>query len=472
MEALRKDTTEELNFSMLIAMKGLPSTRKSEIATKLAEFLKYPLIDEDDIVSNLNTSPSNFYTNFSSSINEIPFKILTQITSTQLRLKLHVIINTSLSQQIHFDQLSHLATSNGACLIIIDCGTQIDQAGEYYNIKHVPKINIDHTKLFEVENVVPIILDVAQSYKSNFQLLKGKQSIEAFDHSKKKIIPQRLRTQAHTHEFSFIEEHNAGSIKFNCNYCNESISSPTYKCVECCEFILHKSCAELSDKLETLQMNCPNYLTKNPPEYNFPKTHKCNLCEQFSSNCNDCLFQTFIKSGLLPTILEYEKHIHKFNFVIMPLWFNYDYKCFACNKFGKFVGYKCYECNLDLHISCAMRLDEARNERKIKGPENLVKIGREGFDLIDKLYEDGRRKQVHTVAPEDRYPIVNPYQSKLYRYDQRKLHGYGQSLAPIDTENRNRDKRKTIKTNDPSIYIDAPQIGWLPSDADTDNEVL
>ncbi|XP_025014519.2 jacalin-related lectin 3 isoform X2 [Ricinus communis] len=38
----------------------------------------------------------------------------------------------------------------------------------------------------------------------------------------------------------------------------------------------------------------------------------------------------------------------------MPFWYNYEYKCFACSEFGKFISYKCYSCKMDLHVTCAV----------------------------------------------------------------------------------------------------------------------
>ena len=88
----------QLQFPLIIAMRGPSNGKKRQIASSLAEFLHYPLIDEEDITSDLETSPST-------SSNESPFKIITKVTKTQLQLKLQVIINSSLSQKSHVDQL-------------------------------------------------------------------------------------------------------------------------------------------------------------------------------------------------------------------------------------------------------------------------------------------------------------------------------------------------------------------------------
>ncbi|CAK7322739.1 unnamed protein product [Dovyalis caffra] len=38
----------------------------------------------------------------------------------------------------------------------------------------------------------------------------------------------------------------------------------------------------------------------------------------------------------------------------MPFSFNYEYECCACHEMGKFVDYKCFQCNYNLHTKCAI----------------------------------------------------------------------------------------------------------------------
>ena len=87
---------------------------------------------------------------------DLPFEIVSDISSTQLSLKLNVIISSELSQRTHFEHLVQMASSNGACLLIVDCEAQND--GAFYDVGHVPKLSIDITKPFVVEEFVPAIL--------------------------------------------------------------------------------------------------------------------------------------------------------------------------------------------------------------------------------------------------------------------------------------------------------------------------
>ena len=72
----------QLQFPLIIAMRGPSNGKKREIASSLAEFLHYPLIDEEDITIDLETSdekdiPIDLETSPSTSSNESPFKIIT-----------------------------------------------------------------------------------------------------------------------------------------------------------------------------------------------------------------------------------------------------------------------------------------------------------------------------------------------------------------------------------------------------------
>ncbi|KDP32660.1 hypothetical protein JCGZ_13658 [Jatropha curcas] len=211
----------------------------------------------------------------------------------------------------------------------------------------VPKINIEITKTFVVEDFVA---EVFKAIESHYR--------EAVDNASKGNVDliETTFTERHAHEFSFIEDHSISSFeKLKCNCCQQLISGKIYKCAECDEFILHKACAELNDKLFGLRKNCPPFLKKVPFDYDFPNQYKCNLCQKFSKFCSDCLLQTHIQSTFLPTIIRYKGHVHALNFIIMPPWVNFQFKCSKCDRIGNSISYKCYECNFDLHVDCALQ---------------------------------------------------------------------------------------------------------------------
>ena len=324
---------------MIIVMKGPLENKKHEIACQLAEFLHYPLIDEQDIIEELDDPRSRYSTSV---------KILTKITKTQLQLKLQVIVNTSLS---HNKWLLDLAMSKGARLLIIECKDGGDRTHEFYQDGYAWISSIDISKPFKVEEFAGKILD-------------GPKADEKPARREDKIIPQRIFKEAHAHEFFFTEQpkmktgSSTSSSKFQyCNYCEEVVSGPTYQCIVCDEFIFHESCAEIPTKEIILKKGGKFYLEQNPnpDEYNFSQKNECRRCKTYSSDCNNCLLQTHIKCGVLPTIWRYKEHEHPLSFVIMPFWCKYQYQCIACSKYGTYMGYKCYGCNIDIHVSCVLK---------------------------------------------------------------------------------------------------------------------
>lgn len=353
MEIANSGKQKQPKLPVITAIRGSLDIQQSEIAYKLAESLNYPLIDERDINQMildheiLSSTLSTATTTSASISRDLPFKIASQISSTLLLLKFPVIINTSISETYHLDHLLQLAISREALLIIIDCSSyQIDLVLEdYYWVKHF-SISME---TFDVEEFIPKILEAVENYEVA-SLQDPEDGGEADSSQDSMSIP----VQSLLHEFSFTEEPVMASNEHHCSHCQEVISGPSYQCIECDEFILHKSCAELPADSEAISKYYPFYINPNPSNFNFPETHKCRVCASYSSECSSCLLQTHIRCGILPTICRYQRHEHPLSFVIMPFWFDYEYKCYDCGEYGKFIGYKCHGCCLDLHPSCAI----------------------------------------------------------------------------------------------------------------------
>ncbi|XP_021661564.2 uncharacterized protein LOC131173359 [Hevea brasiliensis] len=162
----KRGEEEQFNFPTMIAIKGPSSVKKTEIATKLANFLHYPLIDEADVIvalqNSITTSPTNDSNISAEYYDELPFKIACQITSTQLDLELKVIFNTVLSERSHFEHLVQLANSHEACLLVIDCEDENHGFNDCYSVGNVRKLKIDTTKAFVVEEFVPAMLQAVE----------------------------------------------------------------------------------------------------------------------------------------------------------------------------------------------------------------------------------------------------------------------------------------------------------------------
>ncbi|KAK8271980.1 hypothetical protein V6Z11_D11G298700 [Gossypium hirsutum] len=339
---MEKQEVEQLDAPIILAVKG--QTRKT-VAYELAKHLKYPVIDQDEITLVLQNSEC---------LDNISFKIALSIASIQLKeLKLGVIISIPLSQKEHLDNLKKQAKSAGAFLVIIQCLPK--DGSNDFNIEGVPRLIVDPTKpTFDAENFVSDELDKV-----------------------------RKRSYRHLHPLIFKNKLTAES-KVECSRCQKTISGPNYQCfLGCDEYIFHKDCGEHPGNLEQVGKNCPKYLRVTEPEYLFPKKSNCKICEykskEFSDGCHDCLFQTNMEGEFLPIIVNHESHAHPLNLLMMPLSYNYEFRCSGCGGFGHSISYRCYDCNFNLHVSC-MLLPQTVSYDYDKHPLRLT------YDSLEQSY--------------------------------------------------------------------------------------
>ncbi|KAK8633825.1 hypothetical protein V6N13_014660 [Hibiscus sabdariffa] len=297
---MEKQEVERLDAPMILAVKVHLKSARNIVAYELAEHLKYPLIDQDEITPFLQNSQHP---------NDMSFDIALTIASIQLKvLKLGVIVSTPLSQRTHLDNLKKQAESAGAVLVIIQC---------------LPK---DENSDFSIEEVPRLIVDTR------------KQNFVAEEFVSDELDKVRKRTHRHLHPLTFINKP-IDEYEVECNRCQKSVSGPYYQCfLRCDEYIFDKACAELPGDTEHVGKKCPEYLRLPQPEYLFPKDvrHNCKICKnkgkEFSDSCHDCLFQTNMKGEYLPIIVNHESHAHPLNLVMMPLSYNYEFRCSGCGR--------------------------------------------------------------------------------------------------------------------------------------------
>lgn len=115
-------------MGMIIAMKGHPGTGKSTLAQSIASALKFPLLDKDDVLDctlplqrSLEPSPDGDHGPANSLLNDLSYRAIWQIASTQLRLGLGVVLESPLSRRAHLDRLLQLASAHGARVVIVEC---------------------------------------------------------------------------------------------------------------------------------------------------------------------------------------------------------------------------------------------------------------------------------------------------------------------------------------------------------------
>ena len=95
----------------LIAMKGHPATGKSLLARALAQQLRWPLIDKDDIKDHTLPVANG---------NVLAYAIMWQVVETQLALGVSVIADSPLSYPIGYDTALQLTTRHGAQLFVVE----------------------------------------------------------------------------------------------------------------------------------------------------------------------------------------------------------------------------------------------------------------------------------------------------------------------------------------------------------------
>ncbi|KAB5573108.1 hypothetical protein DKX38_000302 [Salix brachista] len=147
---------EQPESPLLIAMKGHSSSSKSKIVHALAQFHKLPVFDEGDIISALQDSLETEHCD-----DLLPLDILSQISSTQLCLKLGVFISAHPSRRAHFDRLVEPASFTGSRLVVVECRNQNDHDLDYYDVGNVPRLDIDTTKPFHAEDFTTGMLKAA-----------------------------------------------------------------------------------------------------------------------------------------------------------------------------------------------------------------------------------------------------------------------------------------------------------------------
>jgi predicted kinase len=95
----------------LLLLKGHPATGKSTLATALARYLAWPLIDKDDIKDHLYPLPNSGH---------LSYEVLWQIVRRQLEIGLSVIVDSTLSYPQSYATGQQLATTYHARLLVVE----------------------------------------------------------------------------------------------------------------------------------------------------------------------------------------------------------------------------------------------------------------------------------------------------------------------------------------------------------------
>lgn len=100
---------------VLLALKGHPATGKSTLAEALAQRLRWPLVDKDDIKDYTAGLPNG---------NVLAYQIMWQVAERQLMLGLNVIVDSPLSYVVGYNTALDLALHAGARVLVVE--TRLD----------------------------------------------------------------------------------------------------------------------------------------------------------------------------------------------------------------------------------------------------------------------------------------------------------------------------------------------------------
>ncbi|KAB1227482.1 hypothetical protein CJ030_MR1G028866 [Morella rubra] len=163
--------------------------------------------------------------------------------------------------------------------------------------------------------------------------------IEHFSHEHPLILTEVLETD--------------GEKGVICSGCEESVLGPGYKCYEC-NFLLHKSCAELP--MEIQHPLHPNHTLTLRPKYSANYCDAClKICtNSFSYDCNSCNFNLDIKCASQSRIDTDNSRQHQH--VFTHFYKQIQFICEACGEECKDIASLCSLCSicqLLVHTKCA-----------------------------------------------------------------------------------------------------------------------
>ncbi|GFZ09948.1 hypothetical protein Acr_21g0005470 [Actinidia rufa] len=269
----------------IIAMKGHPCTGKSTLARSVAEDLKCPLFAHDDVRDSIAFLQESLETKC---LDEQSHEAICQIALTHLRLRMDVIIDSSLCRQTYLDQLLQISASAGATVGSLvgtnhQTGkilrTTIAVQPQIMRLENVSKITVDTTRYVKVGDLVFAIQRLSNSPGIHCidyhdwvdKLAEG--LIEDWGVAERKDGPKKLEIVrggqeggrphlVHCHILRFSEGKDDDNYEKNCRGCLEPIiSGRRYKC-DNCEATLHQSCVELPNKKETRPQDYPLFSKK------------------------------------------------------------------------------------------------------------------------------------------------------------------------------------------------------------------
>lgn len=420
MESIESSSAQWFRVVRIIAMQGDPYTGKTTLAKSLAKTLKYDLIPFDGILDTISPDNNQYLPSEEEgeTLMSIAFNVVIErATSILTGTGDSVIVDSPLSRRSQLDKLVALRTDVEAVLtkslrntvvqlVIIECKPKdsfiwekrfnerdsssydtkwykphewpfdpkfsAQEAADAEVLSAVSKLVIDtsdHVQIDHVRDTVQIRMTTGnrveltrkrdKSHGPPFYKLPREKRISKSGNS--------YYCSAHTFwyymEEGLIRDDDDDNHVIICNACAKNVSGGVYTCWNC-SFALHKSCAELIGEEERTTTFSPQEFPEflkieagTAPSFRFPQHQACYTCKQDGkSGCDTCLFDSHLKSQLVPTILHHQGHKEN------PLFFWLSkkkeatgYVCKACRCPGEYVGYSCVDdCGVNYHPQCAL----------------------------------------------------------------------------------------------------------------------
>ncbi|KAK3035146.1 hypothetical protein RJ639_032819 [Escallonia herrerae] len=166
---------------------------------------------------------------------------------------------------------------------------------------------------------------------------------------------------SHEHPLTLDEVQKDDDGEVTCCGCLKTIVDSAYGCKKC-GFFLHKTCAELPEKItHTMHPQHQLQLFARPVSSHKPdcpnslfQTCDCNVCglksRGFTYRCSLCDFNVGVSCASDKTAMKLDFHEHPLTYVQRPA----SFRCDACLKEDKDVSYRCTGCPFWIHKSCAM----------------------------------------------------------------------------------------------------------------------
>ncbi|MED6130432.1 hypothetical protein PIB30_000934 [Stylosanthes scabra] len=169
----------------------------------------------------------------------------------------------------------------------------------------------------------------------------------------------------HNHSLTLIEELSLEFADKLCDGCVQAINAPPlYSCSENCDFLLHKTCAELPRTKQHRFHPHPLTLLSKAPSYD--GIYRCDGCKSLSNGfvyrCDECQFDLDVPCGTLADKVKHQSHKHPLSLEKTNIARECKGELKECNNCGicrekispKKWLYYCGECDFGAHPSCVV----------------------------------------------------------------------------------------------------------------------